>query len=119
LLTFQGSVLPLPELTKPLRPFFIHPATTFAPQIDPSPPFTPVVCVSASRWVNGDDGRGDPVPTATRLGDGWFAKTVAFDYVPGAGDDDELWGRVSLATEVCFGALQLTVQSGTETLSVP
>jgi hypothetical protein len=24
-----------------------------------------------------------------------FSRTVAFDYVPGAGDDDELWGRVN------------------------
>ena len=91
----QSSVLPLPDLKKPLRPFFIHPATSFAPEISSSAPFTPIVCLSASRWVNDDDGRGDVIPTATRLGDGFFARTVAFDYVPGAGDDDELWGRVS------------------------
>lgn len=66
-----------------------------APQIPPDPPYTPIICLSASRWVNGDDGRGDVLPTATRLGSGLFARTVAFDYVPGAGDDDELWGRVS------------------------
>ncbi|KAL1411391.1 tRNA A64-2'-O-ribosylphosphate transferase [Vanrija albida] len=78
----EGSVLPLPELKKPLRPFFVHPATSRPPHIDANPTFTPIICVSASRWVN-----------ATRLGDGWFARTVAFDYVPGAGDDDELWGR--------------------------
>ncbi|TXT09006.1 hypothetical protein VHUM_02480 [Vanrija humicola] len=91
--TLESSVLPLPDLKKPLRPFFIHPATSRPPSIDENPPFTPLICVSASRWVNGEDGRGDPIPTATRLGDGWFARTVAFDYVPGAGDDDELWGR--------------------------
>lgn len=34
------------------------------------------------------------VPTATHVGDGMFSRTVAFDYVPGAGDDDELWGQV-------------------------
>lgn len=67
--------------------------------IDANPAFTPIICVSASRWVNGEDGRGDPIPTATRLGDGWFARTVAFDYVPGAGDDDELWGRVGAMDE--------------------
>ncbi|WOO81207.1 tRNA A64-2'-O-ribosylphosphate transferase [Vanrija pseudolonga] len=91
--SLETSVLPLPELKKPLRPFFIHPATSRPPVIDANPAFTPIICVSASRWVNGEDGRGDPIPTATRLGDGWFARTVAFDYVPGAGDDDELWGR--------------------------
>lgn len=92
----QSSVLPLPMLSKPLRPFFVHPSTSFPPQIPQDPPYTPIICVSASRWVNGDDGRGDPIPTATRVGGSWFGRTVTFDYVPGAGDDDELWGRVGI-----------------------
>lgn len=85
----QTSTLPLPRLTKPLRPFFIHPATTSPPQIPTSLPFTPIICVSASKWVGGDD-----VPRATRIG----SQTVGFEYVPGAGDDDELWARVGLGT---------------------
>lgn len=31
------------------------------------------------------------MPSVTRVG----ARTVGYDYVPGAGDDDELWARVS------------------------
>ena len=86
----QASSLPLPTLTKPLRPFFIHPSTTIAPVIPPNAPFTPIICLSASRWVGGED----DIPSFTRLGD----RTVAFEYVQGAGDDDELWARVSLAS---------------------
>ncbi len=88
----ETSVLPLPMLRKPLRPFFVHPSTSVPPSIPEEPAFTPIICVSASRWVNGGN---DEIPAATRVGEGPFARTVAFDYVPGAGDDDELWGRVS------------------------
>lgn len=107
----QSSVLPLPDLSKPLRPFFVHPATSIPPEIPATPPFTPIVCVSASRWVN-ETGRGDVIPTATRIGTGVFSRTVAFDYIPGAGDDDELWGRVS---DVPFKLLPHSLTSGLET----
>jgi tRNA A64-2'-O-ribosylphosphate transferase len=40
--------------------------------------------VSASRWVGSDE-----VPHLTRLTD----RTVGFEYVQGAGDDEESWGR--------------------------
>lgn len=33
----------------------------------------------------------DEIPSVTRVAGG----TVGFEYVQGAGDDDELWGRVS------------------------
>lgn len=87
----QSSTLPLPSLDKPLRPFFIHPATSYPPDIPPDPPYIPIICVSASRWVGIG---GDDVPSATRKG----SKTVGFEYVPGGGDDDELWARVSFFT---------------------
>ncbi|BEJ16370.1 hypothetical protein CspHIS471_0509750 [Cutaneotrichosporon sp. HIS471] len=86
----ETSVLPLPSLEKPLRPFFVHPSTSVPPTIPGGPDYTPIICVSASRWVNGGT---DEIPVATRVGEGPFTRTVAFDYVPGAGDDDELWGR--------------------------
>ncbi|WVR06782.1 hypothetical protein IAU60_003817 [Kwoniella sp. DSM 27419] len=82
----ESSTLPLPDLTKPLRPFFIHPSTSYPPQIPPNPPYTPIICLSASRWVNSEE---DEVPSVTRAGD----RTVGFDYVPGGGDDDELWAQ--------------------------
>ncbi|WVF71160.1 hypothetical protein IAT40_005958 [Kwoniella sp. CBS 6097] len=83
----EASTLPLPDLTKPLRPFFIHPSTSYPPQIPDNPPYTPIICLSASRWVGA--GGNDEVPTVTKLG----ARTVGFEYVPGGGDDDELWSR--------------------------
>ncbi|CAK9781158.1 initiator tRNA phosphoribosyl transferase [Cutaneotrichosporon oleaginosum] len=86
----ETSVLPLPELQRPLRPFFVHPSTSVPPSIPAKPGYTPIICLSASRWVNGGT---DDIPAATRVGEGPFARTVAFDYVPGAGDDEELWGR--------------------------
>ena len=82
--SLETSNLVLPSLTKPLRPFFIHPSTSIPPQIPDSPEYTPIICVSASRFD------GDDIPRATRLGE----RTVGFEYVPGAGDDDELWARV-------------------------
>ncbi|WVW84199.1 hypothetical protein I302_106229 [Kwoniella bestiolae CBS 10118] len=86
--TLESSSLPLPNLAKPLRPFFIHPSTSTSPHIPANPPYTPIICLSASRWVNHPD---DQIPSVTRLGDS--SMTVGFDYVPGAGDDDELWAR--------------------------
>lgn len=95
-LTLQTSVLPLPDLLKPLRPFFVHPSTSVPPSIPDDPAYIPIICLSASRWVN-ERGGSDVIPAATWVGEGPFARTVAFEYVPGAGDDDELWGRVSSA----------------------
>ncbi|OCF60948.1 hypothetical protein L486_00592 [Kwoniella mangroviensis CBS 10435] len=86
--TLEKSSLPLPNLIKPLRPFFVHPSTSTPPTIPLNPPYTPIICLSASRWVNNPD---DQIPSVTRLGD--TNRTVGFDYVPGAGDDDELWAR--------------------------
>ncbi|WRT66636.1 uncharacterized protein IL334_003595 [Kwoniella shivajii] len=82
----ERSSLPLPNLSKPLRPFFIHPSTSTPPSIPPNSPYTPIICLSASRWVNGTN---DQIPSVTKLGD----RTVGFDYVPGGGDDDELWAK--------------------------
>lgn len=91
----KQSNLPLPRLSKPLRPFFVHPSTSVPPEIPPHPDYTPLICLSASRWVGvtGPDtgNEGDEVPSVTRVA----GKAVGFEYVPGAGDDDELWGRVS------------------------
>lgn len=87
MLLTQASALPLPDLAKPLRPFFVHPATSSPPQIPADPPYTPIICLSASRWVG--SGSMDEIPSVTRLS----SRTTGFDYVQGAGDDDELWGR--------------------------
>lgn len=88
-LTLERSSLPLPHLTKPLRPFFIHPSTSLPPFIPETPNYIPIICLSASRWVN--EGR-DEIPSVTNIGQ----RKVGFEYVPGGGDDDELWARVSL-----------------------
>jgi tRNA A64-2'-O-ribosylphosphate transferase len=53
--------------------------------------YTPIICLSASRWV-GITGQQDSIPSVTRVG----RRNVGFDYIPGAGDDDELWAKVSL-----------------------
>jgi tRNA A64-2'-O-ribosylphosphate transferase len=85
-LTRQSSSLTLPRLDKPLRLFFIHPSTSTLPSIPTDPPFYPIICLSASRWIGS---RSDDIPTFTRID----RQTVGFEYVPGAGDDDELWAR--------------------------
>ncbi|WVQ77820.1 hypothetical protein IAR50_007511 [Cryptococcus sp. DSM 104548] len=84
--SLERSTLPLPKLNKPLRPFFLHPSTSSPPFIADSVDFTPIICLSASRWVN--EG-GDKIPTVTSVG----PRKVGFHYVPGGGDDDELWAR--------------------------
>lgn len=82
----------LPDLQRPLRPFFVHPSSTQPPHIPLAPEYTPIICLSVSRWV-GITGQqvGDEVPSVTRVGE----RNVGFEYVPGAGDDDELWAKVS------------------------
>ena len=83
----QSSNITLPDLQKPLRPFFIHPSSS-QPRI-PDSGYTPIICLSASRWI-GITGQQDEVPSVTRLGE----RNVGFEYIPGAVDDDELWAKV-------------------------
>nr|ODN85794.1 hypothetical protein L203_04673 [Cryptococcus depauperatus CBS 7841] len=82
----ERSTLLLPPLKKPLRPFFIHPSTSSPPFIAENPGFTPIICLSASRWVN--EG-GEEIPSVTKVGE----RKVGFIYIPGGGDDDELWAH--------------------------
>jgi tRNA A64-2'-O-ribosylphosphate transferase len=83
----QGSsfVLPL-DLAAPLRPFWITPATATFPVLQTisssSPPFLPVVCVSASKHVDY----------------GMERRVAGYVHVQGSGDDHELWGMVRLST---------------------
>ncbi|KAK8864659.1 hypothetical protein IAR55_001909 [Kwoniella newhampshirensis] len=44
------------------------------------------VPICASRWVNNG---ADAIPSVTKVA----RRTVGFEYVPGGGDDDELWAR--------------------------
>jgi tRNA A64-2'-O-ribosylphosphate transferase len=85
---YQASNILLPDLKKPLRPFFIHPSSS-QPHIPKCSGYTPIISLSASRWI-GITGQQDEVPTVTRVGD----RNVGFEYIPGAGDDDELWAKV-------------------------
>jgi len=41
----------------------------------------------------GITGLQDEVPSVTRVG----SRNVGFEYVPGAGDDDELWAKVGFS----------------------
>lgn len=75
----------IPTLTLPLRPIFIHPATSYPPTL-PFPgsadaPFLPIICLSASTFIP----HGGPEPKRDAYG--------TFEYVQGSGDDDELWGK--------------------------
>ncbi|RXK39878.1 hypothetical protein M231_02812 [Tremella mesenterica] len=79
------SSLIIPQLKRPLRPFFLHPATSSPPQIPDDPEWTSIICLSASRWVGGED----DIPASTKVG----KRTKGFEYVQGAGDDDELWAK--------------------------
>ena len=83
----QSSNITLPNLERPLRPFFIHPSSS-QPNI-PESGYTPIICLSASRWI-GITGQRDDVPSVTLSG----GRNVGFEYIPGAGDDDELWAKV-------------------------
>jgi tRNA A64-2'-O-ribosylphosphate transferase len=90
---YQSSNIPLPDLSKPLRPFFIHPSTSQSPHIPSDTEYIPIICLSASRWI-GITGQQDEVPSVTRVG----SRNVGFEYVPGAGDDDELWAKVGIVS---------------------
>ncbi|KAH7096569.1 initiator tRNA phosphoribosyl transferase [Auriculariales sp. MPI-PUGE-AT-0066] len=70
----------LPVLSKPLRPFWITPATTSLPLAEQDPSslgFFPVICVSASKMVP----------------DGIDRRAAGYVYVQGSGDDHELWSQ--------------------------
>lgn len=68
----------LPDLSRPLRPIWITPATTTFPVFSRAQ-YSTVLCVSASRKVeDGLDRRAE----------------TGFIYVQGSGDDHELWGMV-------------------------
>ncbi|KAI0262236.1 tRNA A64-2'-O-ribosylphosphate transferase [Gloeopeniophorella convolvens] len=84
-----GSSYTLPELSRPLRPLWITPASAQFPQVPPDAPFLPIICVSASRVVDAEGG----VDTSPGRRAGGFA------YVQGSGDDHELWGQ-SLTPEL-------------------
>ncbi|KAJ3996558.1 initiator tRNA phosphoribosyl transferase [Lentinula boryana] len=69
----------LPDLSLPLRPIWITPASTSFPRFlstDSKQTFIPIICVSASRQVQ----------------EGFDRRIGGFVYVQGSGDDHELWG---------------------------
>ena len=74
----QDSSYTLPELTRPLRPLWITPASACFPHVAPDASLLPIICVSASRAVD----------------EGTERRTGGFSYVQGSGDDHELWGQV-------------------------
>jgi len=82
-LSLRQSALVLPELDKPLRPFWLHPQTTSYPSLPTAGErdYHPVMCVSASRRVE-----GSTEGFAQDWGAGW-------GYVQGAGDDEESWSE--------------------------
>lgn len=60
-----------------MRPIWIDPSTTVLPSFNGSQPFTPLICLSASKQIK----------------EGLERRQNAFTYVQGSGDDHELWGR--------------------------
>ncbi|GBE80773.1 Uncharacterized protein SCP_0304920 [Sparassis crispa] len=68
----------LPDLAFPLKPLWITPSTTVLPQVTSAAlrNYLPVICVSASRSMS----------------EGLERRRNGFAYVPGSGDDHELWG---------------------------
>ncbi|KAK7472368.1 tRNA A64-2'-O-ribosylphosphate transferase [Stygiomarasmius scandens] len=73
----QGSSYTIPKLTRPLRPIWLTPASSRFPDFsDNSQPFTPILCVSASRCID----------------EGMDRRSEGFVYIQGSGDDHELWG---------------------------
>lgn len=86
------SDLQVPKLEKPLKPVFITPQTNLdsieADSVRSSQgSFTPVVLVSASRFVSDSAGLGDNDFTNAHR------PKANFIYVQGAGDDHENWAR--------------------------
>ncbi|GAA6056027.1 hypothetical protein JCM3770_002148 [Rhodotorula araucariae] len=69
----------LKALDRPLRPFFVSPASTLSDS--PASAFTacyPVVCASASKLADEADG---------------LERALGFTYVQGSGDDHEAWSK--------------------------
>jgi tRNA A64-2'-O-ribosylphosphate transferase len=93
---FKASSLHLPSLTLPIRPIFLHRPSTSSPSPPPSLPwstelgFFPVVCLSASQYI--EEGADRRRPTHG----GW-------EYVQGAGDDHELWTVGGWGSEQFWG----------------
>ena len=77
-----GSSYHLPNLKRPIRPFWITPATTVFP--NPTPDYYHVICVSASHLVE----------------EGLQRRANAFVYVQGSGDDHESWSKVVLTVTI-------------------
>ncbi|GJE90947.1 initiator tRNA phosphoribosyl transferase [Phanerochaete sordida] len=77
--TLNNSSYDLPNLTRPLRPFWITPSTSSYPHIPPTSDrtFYPVICVSASKHIE----------------EGLERRSKGFSYIQGSGDDHELWGQ--------------------------
>jgi hypothetical protein len=85
--------LTLPEPIAPLRPFFVHPGITSPPSLPAAilggtRAFIPIVCVSASEFVD----HGGPEHVRSRSGFG-------FEYVQGSGDDEDFWAQVGPCAE--------------------
>lgn len=81
----QESSFVFDNLSRPLRPIWITPAS-YIPTLT-NPAYYPVVCVCASRIVE----HGLERRMAT-----------SFTYVQGAGDDHEMWSYVSCLNDVLF-----------------
>lgn len=79
----QSSSFVLHRLSKPLRPFWVSPGNTSFPQLPPASDakFFPVICVSASKLVEGEHLGG-------------IERRAGYTYVQGSGDDHELWSQV-------------------------
>jgi tRNA A64-2'-O-ribosylphosphate transferase len=74
------------RLKKPLRPIWITPQSTFVDCPDYlDAPFLPVICLSASQFVEGG--------SQARYG---------YMYVQGSGDDEEAWSLVILYFRVRY-----------------
>ncbi|TKY87144.1 hypothetical protein EX895_003821 [Sporisorium graminicola] len=86
------SDLEVPKLEKPLKPVFVTPQTHLdtleADSLGSGQnPFTPILLVSASRFVSDSEGLGNNVSVDTKQ------STADYIYVQGAGDDHENWAR--------------------------
>jgi len=92
----QNSSFELPNLSLPLRPIWMTPATTTFPSIPDMRTFLPVICLSASKQVQAGTER----------------RSVGFSYVQGSGDDHELWSMVSICSSSSHLCLDLYLLEG-------
>ncbi|GAA5924611.1 hypothetical protein JCM1841_003441 [Sporobolomyces salmonicolor] len=79
LATSSYDLTALKALDRPLRPFFVSPASTLT--YSPASAFTscyPIICASASKLAEEADG---------------MERTRGFTYVQGSGDDHEAWSK--------------------------